>query len=69
ARAIDLKGVVFRSSADGAHQSLHVRRDLTINMYLADVKFYPALRKFFENVRTSDEEQAVVAADESGARR
>ena len=67
AHAIDLKGVVFSSSADGAHQSLHVRRDLTINMYLADVKFYPALRKFFENVRTSDEEQAVVAADESGA--
>ena len=67
AHAVDLKGVVFRSSADNAQRSLRVRRDLTVNMYLADVKFYPALRRFFENVRASDEEQAVVAADESGA--
>ncbi len=41
-------------------QTLQLTRQLTINLGMLDVKYYPALRAFFQAVRTGDDEQIVL---------
>ena len=43
---------------DGA--ALHMTRKLSWNFLLLDVKYYPALREFFQSVRTGDDQQIVL---------
>jgi len=43
---------------DGA--VLHMARKLVWNFLLLDVKYYPALREFFQSVRTGDDQQIVL---------
>ena len=45
---------------------LHVERELTVVGYFYRVNHYPELRKFFGDVRTSDEEQAVLRMTREG---
>jgi len=40
--------------------AVHVTRKLNFDVVILEQKYYPALRKFFEGVRNSDEEQVVV---------
>ncbi len=40
--------------------ALHLTRKLSWNFLLLDTKYYPALRNFFESVRTTDEQQIVL---------
>jgi hypothetical protein len=40
--------------------ALHLTRKLTWNFLLLDTKYYPALRNFFQSVRTTDEQQIVL---------
>jgi hypothetical protein len=40
--------------------TLHLSRILNVDIMLLEAKYYAALRKFFQNVRTSDEEQVVL---------
>jgi hypothetical protein len=40
--------------------TLHVTRDLNMQILLLDVKYYQALRNFFQLVRSSDDEQIVL---------
>jgi Domain of Unknown Function with PDB structure (DUF3857)/Transglutaminase-like superfamily len=58
---VDLKGVAFLALARADNQALHVRRELTLNATLVSASTYEPLRKFFELVRSSDEEQAVLS--------
>jgi hypothetical protein len=37
-----------------------MQRQLDLQLMMLDVKYYPALRNFFQNVRTADEQQIVV---------
>jgi len=48
-------------NADSHDNTVHLSRNLTINMLLVDAKFYPEVRNFYQSVRTGDEEQIVVA--------
>jgi hypothetical protein len=60
-RNADLKAVAFTEIAAGEDQTLHLRRELTLNATLIAQANYDTLRKFFELVRSSDEEQAVLS--------
>jgi hypothetical protein len=40
--------------------SIHLSRKVLVDILLLDIKYYPALRNFFQVVRTGDEEQIVL---------
>jgi Domain of Unknown Function with PDB structure (DUF3857) len=52
--------VVFKTNVVNDHGSLHISRTLRMNILLLDTSYYPALRSFFQNVRSSDERQIVL---------
>ncbi|HEX3320866.1 MAG TPA: DUF3857 domain-containing protein [Terriglobales bacterium] len=56
----DAKVVVYTLAAENDKGILHLKRKLSINILLVDTKYYPALRNFFQVVRTGDEEQVVL---------
>jgi hypothetical protein len=56
----DVKACVYSSTAKAEKDSIHISRQLTINLGLAAAKYYPALRNFYQHVRTDDEEPIVL---------
>ena len=52
--------VVYSLQVENSKNILHLTRDLSVDVLLLDPKYYPALRNFFQVVRTSDEEQIVL---------
>jgi len=48
--------------------TLHVARKLNVDFLLLETKYYAALRKFFQIVRTGDEEQIVLQPGSAAAR-
>ena len=52
--------VVYSLQAEKDASSVHLSRKLTVDLLLLDVKYYGALRNFFQVVRTGDEEQIVL---------
>jgi hypothetical protein len=68
ARSADLKAVAYDIETLTGIQSLHLKRRLTINLALTDVKSYDALRGFFQTVKTGDEEQVVLTPGAASAK-
>ena len=64
----DAKAVVYTMKADENKGTLHLTRGLAVNMILMDPKSYPALRNFFQTVRTDDELQIVLQPEGTAAR-
>ena len=55
------KGVVgYTLKVENGKDTLHLTRKLKVDFLLLQVKYYPALRNFFQQVRTADEEQIVL---------
>jgi Domain of Unknown Function with PDB structure (DUF3857) len=50
----------YNASAENKNGTLHLTREVNINALLLDAKYYGALRKFFQMVKTGDEQQIVV---------
>jgi hypothetical protein len=50
----------YNTTAENKNGTLHLTRDLNINALVLDTKYYGALRKFFQTVKTGDEQQIVV---------
>jgi hypothetical protein len=60
-RSSDLKVAAYTMAAEEANGALHLKRDLMLNILLADLKYYGALRGFFQTVRAGDEDQVIIA--------
>jgi hypothetical protein len=60
-RTQDLKTLTYKVSAEDAHGTLNVKRELTMNMLLVNATEYPKVRGFYQTVRAGDEDQVVVA--------
>jgi hypothetical protein len=62
----DQDGHVVRyiSKVDKNGETLHLTRKLTIDVMMLDKKYYPALRGFYEAIRTGDGEQIVLEPGE-----
>jgi len=58
--AKDEKVIGYSLHVENNKTALHLTRTLTWNFLLLGVKYYPALRNFFQEVRTGDEQQIVL---------
>jgi hypothetical protein len=56
----DSKVVHYVLKAQSDKNTIHLSRKLDLDLLLLDPKYYPALRNFFQLVRTGDEEQVVL---------
>jgi len=61
----DAVGYSFK--AEGGKGELHLSRSLDVNFVLMETKYYPALRSFFQQIKSTDDEQVVVEAGSPGA--
>jgi hypothetical protein len=61
-KAIDQNGQVvgYACKVENNQEKLHLSRKLTLDILLLESKYYPALRAFFQSVRTGDEAQIVL---------
>ena len=50
----------YNTTAENNKGTLHLTRNLNINVLVLDVKYYGALQKFFQMVKSGDEQQIVV---------
>lgn len=57
---LDKQVVVYSLNVGKGENSVHLTRKLSVDMLLVDTKYYPALRSFFQAVRTGDDEQVVL---------
>jgi hypothetical protein len=56
----DAKAAAYIRKVEDDRGTLHLTRILRSDLLMLDAKFYPALRAFFQSVRTGDDEQIVV---------
>ncbi len=66
ARKTSLGGLEFDVTHENQAGALHMRRHLAINGIIFSPQEYPAVRRFFDGVRTANEEQVVLRATEAG---
>ena len=52
--------VTYSMKVDNAKNTLRLQRKLSVDFMVLDQKYYPALRHFFQTVRTGDEQQIVL---------
>ena len=57
---MDAKAALYSLKAETSNGTLHLTRKLNIDLMFLQQKYYPALRAFFQTVRTGDEEQIVL---------
>lgn len=55
----------YQLAATQQHGALHIERHLAVGAIFVKLEYYPALRAFFSNVRTGDEQQVVLQAAKS----
>jgi hypothetical protein len=63
----DAKLLVYTMTADEKNGTLHIERHLKSDLVMLESKYYPAVRSFYESVRTSDDEQIVLQPAVAGA--
>ena len=60
AKSQDGKVVLYTLKAENDKSTIHLSRKLKVDLLLLEPKYYPALRNFFQVVRSGDEEQVVL---------
>jgi hypothetical protein len=63
----DAKAAAYTMTAENKSGSLHLTRILRSDLWMVPTENYPALRNFFQSVRTGDEEQVVLQPGSSTA--
>ena len=63
----DAKAAAYTMTAEDKSGSLHLTRILRSDLWMVPTENYPALRNFFQSVRTGDEEQVVLQPGSSTA--
>lgn len=62
---LDLKGLIYKASAETQGQTLRLTRQIDLGVIFVNVKFYPAIRNFYQTVRAGDDQQIVVSPAEA----
>jgi hypothetical protein len=60
-QTLDFKLYSYGLTAESRESTLHLTRDISLNMLLVDAKYYGQLHDFFQSVRSADEQQVVIA--------
>jgi hypothetical protein len=58
---LDFKLYSYGLTAESRESTLHLTRDISLNLLLVDAKYYGQLHDFFQSVRSADEQQVVIA--------
>jgi len=66
-QSVDIKACAYSLDTQNQGASLHLARQMTVNLGMADAQHYAALRNFFQIVRTADEQQIVVSPGPAAA--
>ncbi len=64
----DAKAAAYIRKVEDDKGTLHLTRVLRSDLLMVDAKFYPALRAFYQAVRTGDDEQIIVQPGAAAAR-
>jgi hypothetical protein len=64
---VDAKLCIYHEDVQNQGGTLHISRKLTVNALLLEKKYYPALRSFYQRVRSGDEQQIILSAAASSA--
>src|SRR5579859_7902703 len=56
----DAKVLLYTMKAEYDNGTLHIERLIRSDLIILQQKFYPALRRFYEEVRTTDDQQIVL---------
>jgi hypothetical protein len=67
AQNLDAKAALYSLQVEEGKGTVHLTRKLNFDLLLLDAKYYPALRNFFQVVRTGDEEQVVLQPGSASA--
>jgi hypothetical protein len=59
---VDVKACAYTLTAENESGALRLRRNLMVDIVIANPKQYPALRAFFQAVRDGDDEQVVLTS-------
>ncbi len=59
--------VVYTSEAENKKDTLELHRALNVDIMLMDAQYYPALRDFFQVVRTADEQEVTLQPSSASA--
>jgi transglutaminase-like putative cysteine protease len=57
---LDAKAALYNLKVENNKGTLHLTRQLNMDLLMVEVKLYPTLRNFFQVVRTGDEQQIVL---------
>jgi hypothetical protein len=63
----DVKDAQFTLKVDDNNGSLHIRRELRSDLFLLSKEGYPALRHFYQTVKTQDEQQIMLQPNSAAA--
>jgi len=63
----DAKILLYDLKVENGGGAVHIVRKLDIDVLILEAKFYPALRKFYEVIRSSDEQQILLQPSVSSA--
>ena len=61
AKHVDVKACVYDLTSASNAGTLQFKRELTVNLGMVEAKYYGSLRAFYQRVRSSDDQQAVLA--------
>jgi hypothetical protein len=60
-RQVSEKGYGYSTSFEESGGTMHLQRSFRLDLTLVNVKYYGTIQRFFENVRSADDEAAVLA--------
>jgi hypothetical protein len=64
---IDAKAARYNLNTDNSKGTLHVTRRVSLDLVMVESKLYPALRNFYQAIRTGDEQQIVLQPSATAA--
>jgi len=64
----DAQAVAYKLSVDGANSTVHLQRTLRNDLYMVSADKYPALRSFYQLVRSADDQQVVLQPGAAAAK-
>jgi hypothetical protein len=64
---VDQKVCSFGLTAESKEGSLHITRNLVVDVHMMGPKYYDSLRTFFQAVRSGDEQQVVLSPEAASA--
>jgi hypothetical protein len=67
-KPIDIKACTYHAEAQNKNGTLHMTRDLTVDIFMLNSKYYSTVRNFYQLVRAADEQQIILSAAAANAK-